>query len=77
MSKYLFIYLTAVNSGVGVSIFSQDKTDFTDLTLLWVFLAFAVFSVVLGCVLFFVFTGEALICKIDGVYITITVQNIV
>ena len=65
----MFIYLSAVNSGVGVSIFSQDKTDFMDLTLLWVFLAFAVFSVVLGCVLFFVFTGEALICRIDGMYI--------
>jgi uncharacterized membrane-anchored protein YitT (DUF2179 family) len=58
--------LAAVNAGVGVSIFSQVKSDFADLTLLWIYLAFAVFSVVLGCVLFFFFTGEALIFKIDA-----------
>ena len=59
---------TAVNSGLGVSIYSQDKTDFEDLTLLWVYLAYAVFTVVLGCVLFVLFTGEAVIFKIDGTY---------
>ena len=64
----MFTTHSAVNAGVGVSIFSQVKSDFADLTLLWIYLAFAVFSVVLGCVLFFVFTGEALIFKIDGMY---------
>ena len=55
-----------VNAGIGVSIFSKEKTDFGDLTLLWIYLAFAVFSIVLTCILFAVFTGEAAIFKVDG-----------
>lgn len=61
---------TDVNVGLGVSMFSTARTDLRDQTLLWLYLAFVVFSVVLACVLFVVFTGEAVIFKVDGEFNT-------
>ena len=47
------------NIGIGVSIFSERLSEYADLTIFWVYLAFAVFGVVLNVVLVLVFTGEA------------------
>lgn len=60
---------TDVNAGIGVHIYGKERTDFGNLTLLWIYVAFAAFSVVLACVLFAVFTGEAIIFKRDGKWI--------
>lgn len=57
---------TDVNAGIGVYIYGKGRTDFGDLTLLWIYVGFAAFSLVLTCVLFAVFTGEAIIFKRDG-----------
>ena len=47
------------NIGIGVSIFSETQSEYGDLTIFWVYLAFVVFGVVLNVVLLLVFTGEA------------------
>lgn len=49
-----------VNIGIGIGIFSERESDFGDLTILWVYLAFVVFAVLLNSILILVFTGEAI-----------------
>lgn len=49
-----------VNIAIGVSIFSERESDFGDLTILWVYLAFVIFAVVLNSILLLVFSGEAI-----------------
>ena len=47
------------NIGIGVSLFSETQSDFGDLTIFWVYLAFAIFGVVLNSALLLFFTCEA------------------
>ena len=47
--------------------YSSGWTVYRDQTLLWIYLAAAVFSIVLGCLLFAVFCGEAVIFKRNGI----------
>ena len=49
-----------INMGIGIGIFSERESDFGDLTILWVYLAFVIFAVVLNSILLLVFTGEAI-----------------
>lgn len=51
--------LLDINIGIGVSIFSETQSDFGDLTIFWVYLAFAIFGVVLNGALLLFFTFEA------------------
>jgi hypothetical protein len=51
--------LAYVNIGIGVSIFSETQSEFGDLTIFWVYLAFAIFGVVLNTGLLLFFTFEA------------------
>ena len=66
-----YLIFTDANVGLGVYIYNTRHTDFDNLTLLWIYLGFAAFSVILACGLFAVFTGEAVICKIDGELVTV------
>jgi hypothetical protein len=52
-------FLAYANIGIGVSIFSESQSDFGDLTILWVYLAFVVFAVVLNSGLLLFFSCEA------------------
>ena len=51
---------------IGISIFSERESDFGDLTILWVYLAFVIFAVILNSVLLLVFTGEAILKREEG-----------
>ena len=52
--------------GIGISIFSEDWSDFEDLTIFWVYVAFVVFFVVLITVLFVVFSIIAFTADKEG-----------
>ena len=56
------------NVGIGVSVYSRKHTVFGDLTLLWVYVAAAGFSVGLCLVFFAVFSAEAVFSKRNGIY---------
>ena len=62
----LLLPCTDANIGIGVSIFSERESEFGDLTILWVYLAFVVFAVVLNSVLLLLFTGEAVMKGDEG-----------
>lgn len=55
-----------INMGIGIGIFSERESDFGDLTILWVYLAFVIFAVVLNSILLLVFTGEAILKGEEG-----------
>ena len=55
------------NIGIGVSIFSETESDFGDLTIFWVYLAFAIFGVLLNSGLLLFFTFEAFFKGAEGV----------
>ena len=55
---------------MGVSIYSTEQSDYGDLTLLWMYLAFAVLTVLLSAILFIAFTGEAWVLRVDGELVT-------
>ena len=44
----------------------MEQSAFGDLTLLWIYLAFAIFTFVLLIVLFILFTGEATLVGGEG-----------
>ena len=46
-----------VNVGLGVSIFSEEESIFGDLTLLWIYLTFALFTAALAVLLSLLFTA--------------------
>lgn len=60
-------FLAYTNIGIGVSLFSETQSDFGDLTIFWVYLAFAIFGVVLNSALLLFFTCEAGIKGEEGV----------
>ena len=67
----IIIYFTQlcpldINIGLGITMYSQTLTEYGDLTLLWVYLGAAIFSILLGCILFLIFSGEGFIFKTDG-----------
>ena len=47
---------TMVNIGLGLTIFSQGRSRFEDLTILWVYLPYALFLIVLTGILLLVFS---------------------
>ena len=61
-----WLHSADINVGIGVSIYSTEQSDYGDLTLLWVYLAFAVLTVLLSAILFIAFTGEAWVLRADG-----------
>ena len=52
-----------------MSIFSETQSEFGDLTIFWVYLAFAIFGVVLNVGLLLFFTFEACFKGEDGMCI--------
>ena len=48
--------------------YDKELTDQKDKTLVWIYVAIAVFSLLFTLGLFLLFSGEAVIFKIDGKY---------
>ena len=70
-SLSLSLSLPDVNIGIGVSIFSETQSNFGDLTIFWVYLAFAIFGVILNTGLLLFFTSEAVLKGKEGTYVCV------
>ena len=57
--SHMTYYPSDANIGIGVSIFSETESDFGDLTIFWVYLAFVVAAIILNSALLLYFTCEA------------------